>query len=341
MSELLLLAGLLAQFQSVSEFVVVDVEVLQNERPVAGLRQGDFRVFDNGKEQAIAGFGLEDRELEVLLLVDVSGSTELIHEVIRTSAARAMNRLNFRDRVGLVTFAANADLAAAPTWDRLAVLRELAYLPRPEGGTELNNNIFLAARYLRQQARPGTRRAIVILTDNLGHGVVSNNRVRNELWEADTMLSGLLFSNEGFSSGNADIRPFAKDTGGDLFRYDGSSSQLDKIFEGLRQRYTLLYAKPATKAGEVRRIRVCIDRSGGGACGEGLCSGEDGLCYGYAGFGWAGDAAIGGMALTSLTHREVQDAAGQFDDGEDGDIGVGYGLKVPLSILAISLTGPV
>ena len=247
---------LLVQFQTAAEFVVVDVEVLRDDAPVEGLRQGDFRVFEDGREQPVTGFGKDDQELEVILLVDVSDSTRLIQESVQRSAMRAMNALQFRDRVGVVLFANDSTLAAAPTWDRLAILRELAALPLPEGGTEFNRNLVLTARYLAQSARPGARRAIVMLTDNLGTRSIDNTKTRAELWEADVILSGLLFPNSAYRAGAGDIRPFADDTGGDVMKYDGTAAQLEALFRNLRRRYTLLYRKPAGVPGATRKIRV-------------------------------------------------------------------------------------
>lgn len=51
-----------AQFRVAAEHVVVDVEVLADGKPVAGLSREDFGVFDNGVERPVTGFGLEDRD---------------------------------------------------------------------------------------------------------------------------------------------------------------------------------------------------------------------------------------------------------------------------------------
>jgi len=110
---------------------------------------GQFRSVAD-KEIPIANFGLEHQDVELLLLRDVSGSTGQIHEAILSSAMRAMNKLHFRDREGLLTLTVNAELAVAPTGDRMTLLRELTHIPRPEGGTEFDNNLAMASRNLKQ-----------------------------------------------------------------------------------------------------------------------------------------------------------------------------------------------
>jgi hypothetical protein len=157
-----------------------------------------------------------------------------------------------------VVFNHDSFIAIEPTWDRVKVSKELAYLAAPQGGTEFNRNLMMTARYLGGLARPGARRAIIVLTDNIGDRRVPDSRVRSSLWESDVILSGLIFPNGGYGAGAGDLRPFAKDTGGELLRYDGSATQLETLFAGLRHRYTLLYAKPATRKGEVRSIRVTL-----------------------------------------------------------------------------------
>ena len=43
---------------------------------VSGLRRNDFKIFENGKEQEIAYFGTVEQPFSVILLIDVSGSTD-------------------------------------------------------------------------------------------------------------------------------------------------------------------------------------------------------------------------------------------------------------------------
>src|SRR6185295_2842734 len=57
-------------------------------RPVAGLRAGDFRVFEKGRLQAIKSFGTTDGPASIGLIIDNSGSMQNKHtEVVKAALA--------------------------------------------------------------------------------------------------------------------------------------------------------------------------------------------------------------------------------------------------------------
>ena len=260
MAKLLLLSLILlgqddTVFRSSSSFIAVDSQVLVGLQAVAGLKREDFRIWDNNQPQAIASFGTEDQELDVLLLIDVSQSTGVIQEAIKSSATAAMAQLLPGDRVGVVVFADEPFVATPLTADRAAVAAAIAHLPVGRGGTELNASTKLAATYLQQKARPGARRAIVMMTDNKGYQGVDDQEVRRELWSSNVVFNVLLFPADS-SRGKADVRAFAKATGGESVAFRAPSVELEELFRRLRQRYYLLYAAPQSKPRELHQIRV-------------------------------------------------------------------------------------
>ena len=46
-------------------------------RRITDLKKEDFQVFENGTRQEIAGFAATDEPIEVVLMLDTSGSTEM------------------------------------------------------------------------------------------------------------------------------------------------------------------------------------------------------------------------------------------------------------------------
>ena len=242
-------------FRSSSNFIAVDVQVLSGEHAVTGLQRNDFRVWDNGKPQAITSFGSDDQELDVILLIDTSQSTTEIQGSIKTSAGKAMAHLLPHDRVGVVIFADEARLAVPTTEDRAAVKQALENLPPGRGGTELNATVLSAARYLAKHARSEARRAIVMMSDNHGYLNVEDQAVREALWETNTVFNLLLFPGKP-SRGKADVREFVRATGGEAMPARAQGVPLAELFQRLRQRYWLLYAEPPGKPGEYHQIRV-------------------------------------------------------------------------------------
>jgi VWFA-related protein len=242
-------------FRSDANFIHVDVQVLSHDKPVLNLKQKDFRIWDNGEPQTITNCGSEDQVLDIMLLLDVTGSTASIAQHIREAASQAMVHLYFRDRVGVAIFNTRVYLAVAPTWDRIKVDHALQNAPWLSGGTDLNLPIYANALYLGKQARPDARRAIVILTDNHGHRGVSDERVRDALWESDVVLNALFFKTDD-TGGDADIRRFVKATGGESVRVRSTEIPLAEMFRRLRQRYSLMYRAPDSEPGVARTIKV-------------------------------------------------------------------------------------
>ncbi len=242
-------------FRASSNFIAVDVQALAGGQAIIGLKREDFRIWDNGQPQNIASFGADDQELDVLLMLDTSQSTNVIQQAIKSSASAAMAYLLPRDRVGVVVFADEPFIAVPLTADRAAVEAAIVNLPAGRGGTELNASTQLTAKYLQQKARLGARRAIVMMTDNKGYQGVNNQEVRNELWTANVVFNALLFPANS-SRGKADVREFAKATGGEVLPFRPQGVALAELFQRLRQRYYLLYPAPASKPGELHQIRV-------------------------------------------------------------------------------------
>ena len=84
---------------------------------------------------------------------------------------------------------------------------------------------------------------------------MDDQEVRRELWASNVVFNVLLFPANS-SRGKADVRTFAKATGGEALALRGPGVSLEELFRRLRQRYFLLYAAPASKPGELHQIRV-------------------------------------------------------------------------------------
>ena len=113
----------------------------------------------------ISSFSVENRPIDLLLLLDYSGSTREIEKRVKGMAAEAMSHLNADDRVGVMVFDTKV-LVAAPLsslFERIdEAIREIPWTGRD---TEVNATLLESALYLQAHARPGARRHIIVLTD--------------------------------------------------------------------------------------------------------------------------------------------------------------------------------
>jgi VWFA-related protein len=247
-----------AVFRTSVELIRVDVQVTDSDKPVMKLKREDFIVQDEGQVQEIVEFGLDNQELDLILVLDISSSMTVLLNQVKAQARTAFSSLNFRDRVGVVIFDNAPYLVIEPTWDWQAVetaIRGINVLGR---GTELNQSVMLAAKYLRTKARPGARRGLIAFTDNIGYRGVSNSRVRDGLWESDVILSSVFFNPLMPETQNprADLQIFVDATGGDVVRLKENNLNLAEVLTRMRQRYSILYKAPKRKPGSVCNITV-------------------------------------------------------------------------------------
>ena len=87
-------------------------------RRIKDLEKGDFQVFENGIRQEIAGFAATDEPINVALLLDTSGSTELKLAKIQNAAIGFVHQLHPDDEVAVLSFADDVRLQQDFTIDR-------------------------------------------------------------------------------------------------------------------------------------------------------------------------------------------------------------------------------
>src|ERR1700687_4877202 len=85
--------------------VRVDVMASQGQDLINSLTKDDFAVTDEGKPQSIISFGHGDEQLNLILLLDISGSMQSHIDLIAKTARQALGHLRPGDRVAIMVFA--------------------------------------------------------------------------------------------------------------------------------------------------------------------------------------------------------------------------------------------
>ena len=148
-----------------TNLVTVPVSVFdRNGRYIPSLRQEDFKVFENAKEQEVAYFGTTEQPFTVVLLLDTSPSTEYKIDEIRDAAISFVNQLKPQDKVMVVEFDQNIHVLAEPTNDRDKLYKAIRRADFG-GGTSLYEAVDFALRK-RLNVIDG-RKAIVLFTDGV------------------------------------------------------------------------------------------------------------------------------------------------------------------------------
>jgi VWFA-related protein len=148
----------------------------------------------DGKPTPIRNFASENVPIDILLLLDVSGSMQPHVQRIDYAAQQALNVLAAHDRIGVMVFDTRTRLKLGFTSDHSQVTHALDRLLRSEsfhGGTQITNSLISAADYVQREARSDARRAIVILTDDETQDSEDETRVERSLARANAVLSFL------------------------------------------------------------------------------------------------------------------------------------------------------
>ena len=244
----------------------VDVDVVQvtvtvtdnGGRFVRGLTRQDFRLYEDGKSQALTTFVSENVPLELIVAVDVSGSMTDAMPKVKESVKGFLTAIRPTDRVTLLGFNDTVFTLARPTVDLPTRLRAVDRLA-PWGGTALYDVIVQAFDLLGRQTG---RRALVVFTD----GEDLDSRVPIEVAERRLEASDAVLYpiGQGRAPRLASLRTvlerLARKSGGRAF-FGDSVDKLDAVFadilEELSNQYLLGYVpKDLTRDGRWRTLRV-------------------------------------------------------------------------------------
>jgi VWFA-related protein len=254
------------------KLVHVDAEVRQNQRLIEGLTKDDFRITDSGAVRPVLYLGHQEEPLDIVLLLDTSASMQPVMNRVAGAARAALAQLRDGDRVAVMAFDRHPELVADFSSDFEAVersIREQVLTRKFPHSTQIQEAVDAAARHFLKQP-PNRRRAVLIVTDNLGMG--RDSQALPNLWEADAVLSGIIVRSMGMTAvygiyfppalvGVGGMSGLAEKTGGDTIRLDDAGEGLRQMIQRLRLRYSLYYAMPAGGVGEERRIKVELTAS--------------------------------------------------------------------------------
>ncbi len=264
-----------ATFKTGVSDVRVDVQVTEGNNLVKDLTKGDFSVADEGQLQSIVSFAHGDEPLNLVLLLDVSGSMQKYLDEISAEARAALDHLRPGDRVALMVFAKNTALAQDFSDNLAETARNISGALKDwdvGSSTMINSAVVDAARFMEKNAGPDGRRAILILTDNLSTSYrLTDGQVIRELNRADTVMNAIITGRairprpmEPGKPANPDLTPanvyeLTEKTGGEWVKAENAGDSFKEMIERIRSRYMLAYHAPDAQAGTFRHITVTLD----------------------------------------------------------------------------------
>lgn len=270
-----------------TDLVNVNVSVVDrgSGRGLTGLEASDFRCLEDRVEQQIRSFEASSVPFDLILLIDLSGSTREVVDLIRASALRFVAAAREQDRIAVVTFASAPVLVSELTTDRAALRERIGRIEQPRGSTRLYDAVQFAMNLTTTRASSNRRSAIVLMSDGLdgelpnvqGDGSsLSFAELTRQVEEMDGVLYTLWLNTEYDSLSERDIQPETFDlahdrmrqlaeAGGGVFHEVEELADLAGVYERVIADLGTVYSfsyRPTNEArdGRWRAIRVTLPR---------------------------------------------------------------------------------
>jgi VWFA-related protein len=272
-----------------TELVGVNVSVVDRgtNRGVNGLTKNDFQLFENNAPQQIAHFESASAPFNLALLIDLSGSTASVVELIKSAALHFVDAARPFDRIGVITFAGGQVVVSPLTSDHEALHQRIRAIQKPEGSTKLYDSVAFAIDEVFRESKDSRRNAIVVISDGLdsvlpnvtgeGSTLSYDEMIRRAkefdgiiytIW-TDTQsyepLSPLDIQQETFDLAHDQMKDLADAGGGGFYECEklaDLAGAYDRVVADLGTLYTLAY-RPTNKVrdGSWRTIRVTVNRA--------------------------------------------------------------------------------
>jgi len=263
-------------------------------RGFSDLRQPDFKLFEDGQEQQIVQFDSAAAPFDMILLIDLSGSTKDVVKLIRSAAQRFINATRPADRIAVITFAGEAAVVSELTADRALLRQRVETIDTARGDTKLYDAVDFTIKRVFSDNRKSRRTAIVLMSDGLDGTIpgVSGQQgsqhsypeTLRSIQEFDGVLYSLWLNTEYQAFSPLDTQPEAfdmghdrmkemADTGGGVFYEVDKLADLagayEQVVADLGTVYSLAYRPSnSVRDGKWRAIRIAVARSNAVARGK-------------------------------------------------------------------------
>ncbi len=248
-------------------------------RPVPNLKPAEFEVLEDGVAQQVAVAGSEEVPFNLVILLDLSGSTIRDRPAMKEAARRFVSITRPQDRIAIYVLADDLfQVLSRLTSDRGRLLELIEEIPGLKGGTPLYAAIVLS--YAEELSRrPQERNAMIVISDGMDDSLVQQrtpasayvpfDRLRRAAAGMPVLIYPIYLDSRNIFYGARALRQMqglAATSGGRLFSAR-SIQDLEPVYaqvaEELRSVYTLAYYPHNQNfEGRWRRIQVRVERPG-------------------------------------------------------------------------------
>lgn len=278
-----------------AQLVTLNLSVVDRgtNRGLVGLNQSDFKLFEAGVEQRILRFESSSAPFDLVLVIDLSGSTRDVVKLIRAAARHFVDAARPSDRIGIITFAGHPTLVSPLTLDRVMLRQRVDSIDTLAGDTKLYDATDFTLAEITRETKNSRRTAIVLMSDGLDGSIegvqgdgsqLAYKELLNTLREFDGVLYTIWLNTyyealnpqdtqpEAFDEGYDRMKEMAEVGGGFFYeveRLEDLAGAYERVVSDLGTVYSLAY-RPLNKTrdGKWRGITVAVDRKNAVARGK-------------------------------------------------------------------------
>jgi VWFA-related protein len=242
---------------------------------VSSLEQQDFTVFEDEHEQTVSFFANTDVPFDLVLLLDLSGSTSAKRELIRKTTRHFIELARPSDRVAIVSFSDMTHVIVPLVGDRKKLLDNISNIE----GTG-RSNVWQALDFTLKQIvgakTTARRRAVVLMSDGADSQLIGFGRgiefsdLLEAIRQSEALVIPIYLDTEGHDPLSKRVYRTARDTlamlaevSGGLYykarRIEDLNGVYPQVIADLGKVYSLGY-KPTNgvRDGSWRRVQVQI-----------------------------------------------------------------------------------
>jgi len=267
-----------------ARLVNLNVKVFdQTGRPVPRLRPENFIVLEDNVPQEVAYFQPVAAPVNLLLLLDLSGSIGSKLQTMKKAAKKFVDSLERNDKIAIATFTTRFHSISDFSNDKGLLKTRVDSIVNPGGDTALYDAAWSALDSLDRNGN--SRNALIILTDGVDSAFIPDEqgsersfqdlmmRVEEDettiypiYFDTEPVVVGGAYTPQVFAKARKQLEELAEQTGGSYFsasRAEDLDTVYKKVATELHSLYSLAYsARDARNDGRFRRISIKIDREG-------------------------------------------------------------------------------
>jgi Ca-activated chloride channel homolog len=245
---------------------------------VPGLKKDNFKLFEDGIQQAVTTFSQEDVPVSMGILLDLSGSMRGKIDQVNRAALAFIKASNPNDQVFLIGFNDEVELLQDYTSD-IDEITDALENTVVTGGTALYDSIYLGVQKAHTGSKP--KKAIVVISDGEDRdSYYKLDEMVSKVQESDVQIFsvGIIdetsekdrgffgrFSKTGPQKAHDVLVRISEETGGKAFfpsKVTDIHGIVAEIASELRSQYSLGYfSSNAARDGSFRRVKIELNGS--------------------------------------------------------------------------------